>query len=98
MGRKSRAGAPRRRSGPGARPLGAGGFGSRAGDGDDAFQVRTVPGSSALKLYRCPACHQVIEVGMAHVVVWPSAAAGGVSERRHWHTGCWRREASRRGL
>lgn len=78
------------------RPLSAGGFGSRVEFGEQAFQVRTVTGSGAVKPYRCPGCDQVIAAGTAHVVVWPAAEHGGVGERRHWHSGCWRREADRR--
>nr|WP_248492058.1 hypothetical protein [Tsukamurella sp. PLM1] len=73
-----------------------GGFGSRVEFGEEAFQVRTVTGSGAVKAYRCPGCDQVIGAGTAHVVVWPAAERGGVGERRHWHSGCWRREADRR--
>ncbi|MET9328622.1 hypothetical protein [Tsukamurella sp. NPDC003166] len=80
----------------GNRPLSTGGFGSRVELGDEAYQVRTVTGSGAAKDYRCPGCDQLIPVGTAHVVVWPSAESGGVTDRRHWHSGCWRREAGRR--
>ena len=80
----------------GHRPLSAGGFGSRIEVGDEAYQVRTVTGTGAVKDYRCPGCHHVIPTGTAHVVVWPSAESGGVADRRHWHRGCWSREAGRR--
>ncbi|ADG77893.1 ATP/GTP-binding protein OS=Tsukamurella paurometabola (strain ATCC 8368 / DSM / CCUG 35730 /CIP 100753 / JCM 10117 / KCTC 9821 / NBRC 16120 / NCIMB 702349/ NCTC 13040) OX=521096 GN=Tpau_1262 PE=4 SV=1 [Tsukamurella paurometabola] len=86
----------RRRAGGPVRPLSAGGFGSRVDLGDDAYQVRTVTGTAAAKDYRCPGCAQVIASGTAHIVAWPAAESGGVTERRHWHTGCWRREVSRR--
>ena len=86
----------RRRAGGPVRPLSAGGFGTRVDLGPDAFQVRTVTGAGAAKDYRCPGCDQLIPAGTAHVVVWPSAGSGGVADRRHWHTGCWRREVSRR--
>jgi len=54
----------------------------------EQFVVRTVPGASAAKAYRCPGCDQEIRPGVAHVVAWPAhdAEAG---DRRHWHTGCW---------
>ncbi|GAB3134757.1 hypothetical protein GCM10027289_27250 [Tsukamurella serpentis] len=87
----------RRRAGGTPRPLSAGGFGERVEFEDRAYQVRTVTGAGASKAYRCPGCDQPIAVGVAHVVVWPAAESGGVAERRHWHTGCWRREAARRG-
>ncbi|HIW63087.1 MAG TPA: hypothetical protein H9881_11565 [Candidatus Stackebrandtia excrementipullorum] len=54
-------------------------------DGD--WYVRTIPGGHAEKTYRCPGCDQLIAVGAAHVVAWPTEA---VDERRHWHTPCWR--------
>lgn len=86
----------RKRAGGGHRPLSTGGFGSRVDLGDDAFQVRTVTGTGAAKDYRCPGCDHLIPAGTAHMVVWPSAESGGVADRRHWHSGCWRREAGRR--
>jgi hypothetical protein len=55
-------------------------------DGD--WVVRGVPGSAATKPYRCPGCDQEIGAGVAHVVVWPTD--GEVTDRRHWHSGCWR--------
>ncbi len=27
---------------------------------------------------------------MAHVVAWPADGRGDLSDRRHWHSGCWR--------
>ena len=33
-------------------------------------------------------------IGQGHEVVVP---VGAPDLRRHWHTGCWRREARRRG-
>jgi hypothetical protein len=52
------------------------------------FVVRTVPGSNAVKAYRCPGCDQLIPVGVPHVVVWPEAD-GEAADRRHWHRACW---------
>jgi hypothetical protein len=63
-------------------------------DGD--WMVRTVPAAQATKVYRCPGCDHEIQTGIAHVVAWPEAELGGVDERRHWHTGCWKAR-SRRG-
>ena len=77
-----------------ARPLGAGHAGAAAKT-DGRWLVRSIPGASALKSYRCPGCSQQIPVGLAHVVVWPAEPAwhvsSGVDERRHWHTSCWQR-------
>ncbi|HEX5188234.1 MAG TPA: ATP/GTP-binding protein [Streptosporangiaceae bacterium] len=63
-------------------------------DGD--WVVRQVPGSAAVKEYRCPGCDQEIRPGTAHVVVWP-AETPGLAERRHWHNACWRRRPRRPG-
>lgn len=56
------------------------------------WSVRRVAGSE--KSYRCPGCDQVIEPRTAHVVVWESehllGAEAALSDRRHWHTACWR--------
>jgi hypothetical protein len=57
-------------------------------DGD--WLVRLVPGPAAVKTYRCPGCDQEIRPGVPHVVVWPADERGDLSDRRHWHTGCWR--------
>lgn len=77
-----------------ARPLGAG-HASAATKSDGRWIVRSVPGASAAKPYRCPGCAQLIQAGTAHLVVWPDTpsllAERGVDERRHWHTGCWQR-------
>ncbi len=57
-------------------------------DGD--WMVRSVPGGAATKTYRCPGCDQEIPAGVAHLVVWPADERGDLTDRRHWHTGCWR--------
>ena len=85
---------PRRRSGlPEERPLdqeqllrGVDRVQARP-DGD--WLVRNVPGTAAGKTYRCPGCDQEIRPGVAHVVAWPADERGDLSDRRHWHTGCW---------
>jgi hypothetical protein len=59
------------------------------------WTVRPVTGASATRAYRCPGCQQEIAVGAAHVVVWPADGIGGLEDRRHWHTGCWRRRDAR---
>ncbi|MCW4354610.1 ATP/GTP-binding protein [Hoyosella sp. YIM 151337] len=61
---------------------------------DDDYAVRTVTGAAATKTYRCPGCDQTIAVGTPHVVAWP-ISTGGASERRHWHSGCWKARRTR---
>jgi hypothetical protein len=63
-----------------------------AGQSDDDVEVQHVQPYQAVKTYRCPGCDHEIPPGLGHEVVFPRGAA---HERRHWHTGCWRR-ASRR--
>ena len=57
-------------------------------DGD--WQVRGIPGAAAVKTYRCPGCDQEIHPGVAHLVAWPADGRGDLTDRRHWHRGCWR--------
>jgi hypothetical protein len=57
---------------------------------DSEWAVRPIPGSASAKTYRCPGCDHEVAVGVAHVVVWPVDGTGGLDDRRHWHTGCWR--------
>lgn len=59
---------------------------------EEGWTVRSIDGSAATKTYVCPGCHQAIPPGTPHVVAWPAGEAEGTVERRHWHTGCWRRE------
>ncbi|WP_375426695.1 hypothetical protein [uncultured Friedmanniella sp.] len=77
-----------------ARPLGSG-HASATTKRDGRWVVRSVPGASAVKSYRCPGCDQVVPAGTPHVVVWPAepswSSASGLAERRHWHTACWQR-------
>jgi hypothetical protein len=64
-------------------------------DGD--YLVRQVGG--ATKTYRCPGCDQEIRPAVVHVVAWPADDRGDLTDRRHWHTGCWRaRERRTPGL
>jgi hypothetical protein len=56
---------------------------------DGEWQVRGIAGSGATKTYRCPGCDQEIRPGMAHVVAWPADGRGDLTDRRHWHSGCW---------
>ncbi|GGM47640.1 hypothetical protein GCM10011608_35530 [Micromonospora sonchi] len=57
-------------------------------DGD--WQVRGISGGASAKTYRCPGCDQEIRPGVAHVVAWPADGRGDLTDRRHWHSGCWR--------
>jgi hypothetical protein len=57
---------------------------------DGVWAVRDIPAGAATKPYRCPGCDHEVMAGVAHVVVWPADGAGGLVDRRHWHTGCWR--------
>lgn len=63
-------------------------------DGD--WLVRAIPGGSSTKPYRCPGCAQEIRAGVAHLVVWPADGRGDETDRRHWHTACWRARDRRR--
>ncbi|WP_414637683.1 hypothetical protein [Actinomycetospora sp.] len=81
----------RRAAGGGPRPL-FGGALTHEERGGRRYAVRAVAGSAATKSYRCPGCNQEIRPGTAHVVAWPvDGPDGGGDERRHWHSGCWRR-------
>ncbi|WP_425604840.1 hypothetical protein [Actinomycetospora termitidis] len=80
----------RRMAGGEARPL-FGGALSYVERGGRRWAVRAISGSSATKTYRCPGCNQEIRPGTSHVVAWPVDEVGGGDERRHWHSGCWRR-------
>jgi hypothetical protein len=57
---------------------------------DGEWMVRSIFGGAATKTYRCPGCTQEIRPGVAHIVAWPIDDRGDESDRRHWHTGCWR--------
>jgi hypothetical protein len=60
---------------------------------DDGEDVRHVQPYEAVKTYRCPGCDHEIGAGVGHEVVVPRSSP---ADRRHWHTGCWRREQRRR--
>ncbi len=64
---------------------------TEAGPRGESYTVRSVRGAE--KEYRCPGCNQLIAAGTPHVVAWPNEPflGGGLEERRHWHTACWRR-------
>jgi hypothetical protein len=57
---------------------------------DGEWMVRSIFGGAAAKTYRCPGCMQEIRPGVAHVVAWPIDGRGDETDRRHWHTGCWK--------
>jgi hypothetical protein len=68
---------------------------ARYGFRDGEWLVRGIPGAASTKAYRCPGCDQEIPPGVAHLVAWPadddrSDGRGDVTDRRHWHSGCWR--------
>ena len=63
-------------------------------DGD--WYVRSLTGSSATKMYRCPGCDHEIRPATPHVVAWRADDPKGADDRRHWHTPCWLAR-SRRG-
>ncbi|GAB3208372.1 ATP/GTP-binding protein [Marinactinospora thermotolerans] len=60
---------------------------------DGEWALRRISGAAALKVYRCPGCHQEIPPGMAHVVAWRPYGNG--EDRRHWHSSCWDRRTHR---
>jgi hypothetical protein len=88
---------PSRRRGAGAaaadRPI-SGGNEQLVSRPEGDWVVRAITGSGATKRYRCPGCEQAIPMATPHVVAWPVEArelgSDPLSERRHWHTGCWR--------
>ena len=57
---------------------------------EDGHVVRSVAGTASARPYRCPGCDQEIRAGVIHVVAWPADDRGDLTDRRHWHTGCWR--------
>jgi hypothetical protein len=60
---------------------------------DGEVTVRHMQPYEAVKAYRCPGCDHEIRPGEGHEVVVP---VDSPADRRHWHTGCWFREAKRR--
>jgi hypothetical protein len=63
---------------------------------DGEWFVRPINGGVSPKAYRCPGCQQEIPPGVSHVVAWPADGMLDVTDRRHWHTPCWRARARRR--
>lgn len=62
-------------------------------DGHD-YEVVAIPGARAVKTYRCPGCDHEIRSGTPHVAVWRVEDSEG-ADRRHWHSACWTKRASR---
>lgn len=64
---------------------------------DGGWHVREIPAWRAVKEYTCPECHRRVPPGQAHIVAWRSDWIMGDedagSQRRHWHTHCWRTRA-----
>lgn len=77
-------------------PLRSAALTRRESGSDGEWLVRSVPGSSSAKHYRCPGCDQLIPPGTGHLVTWPADELGSVADRRHWHTGCWAARDRRR--
>ncbi|SDN90855.1 hypothetical protein SAMN05216368_10875 [Cryobacterium flavum] len=61
---------------------------------DGLWHVQPVPAKQAVKTYLCPGCTQGILPGTAHIVTWRGDGVLGdnadLSNRRHWHTHCWK--------
>jgi hypothetical protein len=61
---------------------------------DGLWHVQPVPAKQAVKNYLCPGCTLDIVPGTAHMVTWRGDGvlgdAADLSNRRHWHTHCWR--------
>lgn len=72
-----------------------GGLVRRETHADGEWFVRMVVGRAPARRYRCPGCQQEFDGTVAHVVAWPADGLGGLEDRRHWHTPCWRSRARR---
>lgn len=61
---------------------------------DGEYHVRYIAGAAAAKEYSCPGCGLPIPPGQAHIVAWRADSIMGddhaASERRHWHSHCWK--------
>ncbi|GFZ94384.1 hypothetical protein [Nesterenkonia alkaliphila] len=61
---------------------------------DGEYHLRHISAAAAAKDYSCPGCGLTISAGTAHVVAWRADSVLGdefaASERRHWHSHCWR--------
>ncbi|MEP7160208.1 MAG: hypothetical protein ABI746_03820 [Dermatophilaceae bacterium] len=72
-----------------------GGLTRRERHADGEWFVRVLAGREPGRRYRCPGCQQEFVGTVSHVVAWPADGVGGVDNRRHWHTPCWRNRAHR---
>lgn len=61
----------------------------------DPRVVNVIQPYQARKVYICPGCGGDILPGVGHLVVIPEHEP---ELRRHWHRGCWFKEARRTGL
>lgn len=52
-------------------------------EGAEVWLIRGI----SQKLYRCPGCHQALEIGADHVIVQTVHRAGG-TQHSHWHRTC----------
>ncbi|MBX3094482.1 MAG: hypothetical protein KF680_08110 [Cryobacterium sp.] len=61
---------------------------------DGLWNVQPVSATGALKSYVCPGCGLDVAPGTAHVVAWRADGLMGetddLSQRRHWHSHCWK--------
>lgn len=61
---------------------------------DGLWHVQPVPAKQAVKSYLCPGCSLAVRPGTAHTVAWRADGvlgdAADISNRRHWHTHCWK--------
>lgn len=59
-----------------------------------SWNVQPVGIGRSEKEYRCPGCGNLIEPGIAHLVVWRADGVLGderdLADRRHWHNACWK--------
>ena len=76
------------------RPLSTGSTRRRERQADGEWVVATWVGRELEQSYICPVCGNRLAATTPHLVVWPEA--GTVDDRRHVHTGCWRRRAAQR--
>lgn len=55
------------------------------------YAYRHISAQRAMKEYVCPWCNGMIPPGIAHIVAWPMDDPRGAEDRRHWHSGCFKR-------
>lgn len=72
-----------------------GGFTREESHPDGRWYVRQVAGRQESRTYLCPGCQQMFGGGAPHIVAWPADGLGGLDDRRHWHTTCWRARGRR---